>query len=89
MYAHRDLIAELTRPTEWVTNEVGLSDEGADKLVNAYRAELLAWAADELERREAMAYPGVIWGAIRRMRANYYANLLRQGIARNGTEEQR
>ncbi len=80
-YARDGLLRELRNPTEWVTDEVGLSEKDSEKLVAARDKELLLSAADTIEREEAAEYPGPILGAIRRMRARYYADKLRRMAA--------
>lgn len=57
---------------------MAITAEVRDQLLDAHRAEVLREAADLIEREEAAEYPGAILGAIRRIRAGYFAAKLRR-----------
>ncbi|MFD8595396.1 hypothetical protein ACFV1L_10380 [Kitasatospora sp. NPDC059646] len=53
-----------------------LEHEEQDELIERFRREVLRDAAKQIRQTEADRFPGPILGAIRRMRANYYAKTI-------------
>lgn len=53
-----------------------LNAEVAERALAAYDVEVLRMAAQRIRFFEALRYPGTIYGAIRRTRAAYYADLI-------------
>ncbi|MFJ9694923.1 hypothetical protein [Kitasatospora sp. NPDC101183] len=45
-------------------------------LIEDFRREVLRDAACRVRETEARRYPGLIWGAVRRLRAAYYAKII-------------
>ncbi|WP_282203911.1 hypothetical protein [Kitasatospora fiedleri] len=71
---------ELEQAQGWLACAVAygghLEHEEQDELIENFRREVLRDAAKRVRTTEAKRFPGPILGAIRRMRANYYAKII-------------
>ena len=56
--------------------ESGWEHAEQDEAVEDFRREVLRDAAERIRATEARQFPGPILGAIRRVRANYYAKII-------------
>ncbi len=92
MTARELLIAVLQQTsTDFLDDRFGYDAELgdiADNILTSRDEETLNSAADDYEAREAEQYPGVIYGAIRRIRAYKVGAYLRDRVDYRGGEQQ-